>query len=161
MNVEPSSHQLQIDEQLDMHQKGWLVQRIGWILIFTLVAAAAFGVFGDGLASKISESGANTSISYDRFYRQEARMELKVSISNPAVNPVISFPGDYITRFKLESVVPEPVQNTVSGGMVHYTFNGTGPMNIIFRLIPEKVGTIEGRAVMNGEAFQLSHLIYP
>lgn len=161
MNIEASSHELHLDERMDLHRKGWIAQRIGWVFIFALVVAAAMGVFGDGLASKTSKSGVNTSISYDRYYRKEARMELRISISNPAVNPVISFPGDYITRFKLESVVPEPVQNTSSGGMVHYTFNGSGPMNIIFRLVPEKMGTIKGEAVVNGESFQLSHLIYP
>ena len=47
--VEVIKTDLEINEELDLHEKGWKFQRIGWIFIFLLVALSAFGFFGDGL----------------------------------------------------------------------------------------------------------------
>ena len=54
--VEVIKTDLEINEELDLHEKGWKFQRIGWIFIFLLVALSAFGFFGDGLASKKTET---------------------------------------------------------------------------------------------------------
>ncbi|MBD0294127.1 MAG: hypothetical protein ICV84_02845, partial [Flavisolibacter sp.] len=50
--VEEVKTDLEIDEDLDLHEKGWKLQRFGWFFIFALVILAALGVFGDGIASK-------------------------------------------------------------------------------------------------------------
>ena len=47
---------LQINEHLDAHQTGFIVQRIGLAFIIAFVVVAAIGLFGDGIISKKIEA---------------------------------------------------------------------------------------------------------
>lgn len=160
--IEVINSDLEINEELELHEKGWKIQRIGWIFIFLLVALGAFGFFGDGLASKTTKTHTQANIQYDRFYRREARMEMKVDLLQSTNTPVdIAFPNNYIKNFRLESILPEPANIKVENNQVHYFFDGNGSMNIIFYLIPQKAGNISGTIRINENQFPITHFIYP
>ena len=160
--IEVVKTDLEINEELELHEKGWKFQRIGWIFIFLLVALGAFGFFGDGLASKTTKNSTQANIQYDRFYRREARMEMKVDLTKTTNTPVdIAFPNNYIKHFRLESILPEPANIKVENNQVHYFFDGEGSMNIIFYLIPQKAGNITGFIHINENQFPINHFIYP
>ena len=160
--IEVVKTDLEINEELDLHEKGWKLQRIGWIFILLLVALSVFGFFGDGLASKTAITDTQAKIQYDRFYRREARMEMKVDLPNSTNSPVqIAFPNNYIKNFRLESILPEPANIKVENNQVHYFFDGQGSMNIIFYLIPQKAGNIHGFLRINETQFPINHFIYP
>lgn len=160
--VEVVKTDLEIHEDLDMQERGWKTQRIGWVVILALVVLAALGLFGDGWASKRTVTQSGTTVEYERFYRQEAIMELKVDLAQaPAGQSVIAFPNRYLEKFNIESIVPEPRENRVEGSQVAYLFEGTPPMKVVFRLTPQQAGSIDGAVRVNNLTIPLTHFIYP
>ncbi len=160
--VEQATTDLQLDEYLPQQIKGWKVQSVGLIFIFALMSSAAIGLFGDGVISTRKISQGQATIQYDRFYRVEARMELKVeAINRENDNVVVIIPNTYLQRFNVEAIVPEPAANKAENGHVKYLFEGSGPMAITFYLIPEKAGPANGQLRVNEEEFMVNHFIYP
>jgi hypothetical protein len=160
-DLEQIKHSLPIEEDIPLHKKGWLVQRIGWLLMFLFVIFAAAGLFGDGVLSQQQISSQQTSVEFEKFYRFEARMGLKLNFQSVNEQSVISFPAHYLKDMKIEAIVPEPKENNFSSGFVHYTFNGSDRMNVTFYLIPQTFGFIKGTMFINNKNFKLSHFIYP
>ena len=161
-DIEVVRTSLQIDEQLDAHRRGWVAQRYGFAFIYLLIVLAAIGIFGDGFTSSSRESGNSITVESERFYRFEARMEVKITAPNSAEAEVtVAFPNDYLQQFRIESIQPEPKENRHVNGGVRYTFEGSGDMDIRFYLIPQKVGAISGTVTVNDNKFSLNHFIYP
>ena len=161
-SIERVSTELEIDEQLDLHKKGWKAQRAGLMFMFILVLLAAAGLFGDGLLSKNKMSGNNVTIEAERFYRYEARMKLKIKVMEAAGDQtVISFPSSYLKDLEIESIVPEPDANSISGNSVQYVFKGKGNLSATFYFVPQKFGKLEGVVGVNEHAFLLNHFIFP
>jgi hypothetical protein len=160
--VEKVRTDLEIDEQLPRQIRGWKVQSVGLIFIFALLFSAAIGLFGDGVVSKRKASQASASIEYERFFRHDARMNLKVEASNPDNRDVVvSFPTSYLQKFNVESIVPEPAMNKTQNGYVNYVFEGDGAMQITFYFIPQETGKTHGTLRVNDEEFIVNHFIYP
>ena len=161
-DIEMVRTDLQIDEQLDAHRRGWVAQRYGLVFIFSLILLAAIGIFGDGITSSSRESTNSVTVESERFYRFEARMELKIAASNSAEGEVtVAFPNAYLQQFRIESIQPEPKESRNVNGEVRYIFEGSGDMDITFFLIPQKVGDISGTVAVNENTFSLNHFIYP
>ena len=161
-SMEVVNHGLPIDEQLDAHRKGWNAQRWGLGFLYALIVMAAVGMFGDGLASKSRDAAGDIHIEFERFYRHEARMEVRVTKTNATADILaITFPNTYLQHFRIESIQPEPAENSLTNGNVSYRFHGRGSAHITFHLIPQKVGIIEGTMDVNGKHFSLEHFIYP
>jgi hypothetical protein len=159
--VERVKHTIELDDKIDFHVKGWKIQRVGWVIIFTLMLAAALGVFGEGIVSKRKVDLGNAQVRYDRFFRYEAEMMLQFMISKGADSSLISFSQDYLKSFRIEQIVPEPKENYIQSGKVYYVFSGSAPMNIAFYVVPEKAGSLQGEVGVNDASFDLSQFIYP
>lgn len=161
-DIEEIKPNLEIDEHIHLHKRSWKVQRIGWILIYTFIAAAALGLFGDGWLSKRKIINDAATVEYDRFFRQEAYMQFKVNITaSDNTGAIVSFPNEYLKHFKIASITPEPKENNISGKQVNYYFPGAAPMNIVFYLSPQTTGNVEGNVAVNNNRFTISHFIYP
>jgi hypothetical protein len=161
-SVEKVTTSLEIDENIALHEKGWKVQRVGWGFIFFFVLLAAFGLFGNGIFSRRMKSMNNVEVEFQRFFRQEARMELKIRFKGRETHsPVVSFPNEYLKQFRIESILPEPKENMVLGERISYWFAGNGPMQISFYLVPQSTGNVKGELLLNNERFLIDHLIYP
>jgi hypothetical protein len=160
--VEVIKPQMEIDESLDLQERGWVIQRIGWVLLYAFLIIAALGLFGEGVLSKKSINESAASIEYEKFFRYEGRMEIKVDVSRSTGNQtIVAFPNNYLKHFQIVSILPEPKENRVQGNKVNYIFEGTAPMNIVFYLVPKQVGQISGELTVNNDTFNLSHFIYP
>ena len=159
--VESLQTDLELDEDIKLHKKGWAVQRVGWILMFAFVILAALGFFGDGVLSKTHQLEGNTHVEYDHFFRHEARMQMTIDMISSDTNVQVSFPNEYLNNFRIESIQPEPAESSVANGLVHYAFSGSGKMNIVFYLVPQNMGTIKGSVTVDDNSFPVSHFIYP
>ncbi|MBB1285370.1 hypothetical protein HRH25_13380 [Flavisolibacter sp. BT320] len=160
--VERVNTDLDIDEDINLHEKGWVFQRIGWIFIFLLVALAAAGLFGNGLLSKKTQEKGGTTIEYQRFFRHEARMELTIDVHQPGSTQVaVSFPTKYLQQFRIESILPEPKESFLRDNSTHYIFPGEGSMTLTFHLVPQTSGFLSGAIGVNNQQFPITHFIYP
>jgi hypothetical protein len=150
---------LQLDEDPELHERGWVLQKIGWTFIFIVVIAATLGLFGDGVLSTRKPTSGNVTLHFDRFNRHEHEMEVLVQTTGEAINE-ITLPQSYLKNMRLVRIVPDPVDNRATGNDV--TFNFIGDHNIISIYIrPEAPGTIEGTLKVNNSMFNISHFIFP
>lgn len=159
--VEVVQTELEIEEELELQEKGWVVQKIGWLLVLVFLILAALGMFGDGVISKSTLQSGNNTIDYERYFRYEAVMELRLDMNTDGDSAVVSFPNQYVKNFEIESIVPEPEKTIFEGDRVHYIFNGKGHMNAVFYMVPQEVGAVSGQMMVNKTGFQLSHFIFP
>jgi hypothetical protein len=158
--IEQIQADLDIDEHLDQQERGWTLQRIGLYFIMVFVLTAAVGLFGNGVASKKTLSQGATRIEFEQFFRQEAKMQLRIS-GEMAKKTTISFPTHYLNHFEIQSIVPEPKESYFEAGEVTYSFSGENAMTITFYLVPQDVGKMTGTLRVNEHSFKINHIIFP
>jgi hypothetical protein len=159
--IERTTSDLAIEEHLHLHERGWIVQKAGLTLLIGLVLCCGLGLFGDGLASKRKLRVNEVEIEFQRFYRFEAPMDVKVEMNSNKVGNIISFPSGYLKNFKIESIAPEPSDNKFNGEHVEYYFDGNGRILVTFHLIPKTIGNIAATINVNQKPVTISHFIYP
>ena len=159
-DIEKINHGLRLNENISIQEKAWKFQNVGWVVLFIFLALSAAGLFGDGMLSRAKDGSGSTFISYEKFYRREAPMNIEFEISE-SEQTVISFPVDYLNKVRIVSILPSADHNETVNEMVHYKFNGSGKMEVRFHIIPERTGILKGGIQVNGKTFPLSQLIYP
>jgi hypothetical protein len=159
-DIEQVKPDLDIDEQLAMHRRGWTAQVVGLVFIFAVVFLAVLGLFGDGILSTQKLNSGNVNVTSERFFRHEARMELEMNTVADG-ETIVAFENQYLKHLEVETILPEPSSTSVADDHVHYTFDAKGPLAVKFYLVPRKVGNIQGRVMINKQAFELSHFIFP
>jgi hypothetical protein len=152
---------LEIKEYADSHKQGFKIQRLGIIIILAIVLSAALGVFGDGMLSRQTLELKSARIEYQKFYRFEARMEVRIELLEIRNSNVVSFPKEYLKEFEIESITPSPESTNFKGTRSEFVFSGPGNGFISFFLVPRNVGKIEGDLLVNDDKFEMSHFIYP
>lgn len=153
--------ELEIEEYARAHNRGFKIQKAGLFIIFTIVVLAAFGLFGDGVLSARTQTSRSATVEFERFYRFEAIMEVKVELLAFENSNVVSFPKDYLKEFEIKSITPSPETTNFKGDRSQFVFNGPGNGIITFFLEPRTIGNIRGDLTVNGERFNLDHFIYP
>src|SRR6478736_7285825 len=71
-------NELEIEEDLQLTEISWKIQRAGWVLLLLFVSSAALGVFGNGLLSKVHRQWNEYSVGYERFGRYEMPQQIKI-----------------------------------------------------------------------------------
>ena len=160
-NIEEVSTRMDIDESIEVQKRGWTVQRFGWIFMLVFVVLAALGLFGNGILSKKNVQSGTQQLEYPQYSRFESRLELKFDLNGSAPQSIISLPGKYLEKFRVESILPEPKQSMVAENRVNYIFEGNGPMKIIFYLVPQSIGRLDADVLVNDQRFNFNHFIYP
>lgn len=158
--VEVLNSELKIDEQLHLQEKGWVIQRVGWIIIIAVMIAGGLGAFGDGWVSKQSSSTGNIKAEYERFFRYETEMKVLVESSNHISS--ISFSQQYLKDFRIVRFVPEFDNNNTTENEVRYNFLPGQNRIVSVYLIPKNYGAIAGTMKVNDtNNITLNHFIYP
>lgn len=158
--IEEVKTTLQLDERLDLHEKGWVIQRVGWVIIFAIMAAGLLGLFGEGAFSQKTVYNGATKVEYERFFRYET--EMKIKIESPAHISSISIPQEYLKDFEIVRFEPEPFSNNTSQHEVIYNFLPGQNLILSIYLIPKAYGAIHGVMKVNGTSnFNLNHFIFP
>lgn len=159
--VEQIKTSLKIDEDIALHQRGWKLQKIALFLILITVLLTALGLFGNGPLSSKRISSRGIVLDYEKFMRFEGQASLRFSFAQADSLTRISLPVSYLDYFKIETVVPEPVESSVQAGEIIYTFNASAGGGAVFSLSPVQVGGLDATIKVNGVPFQLTHFTYP
>lgn len=158
--VEHIHHDIPIDEQFSLHKKGWKIQRAGWVFMLLIIVSAIAGLFGMGPLSNVTTQQGNFNLHYERFNRYESETELKFKSNGQALN-LVSLPQQYIEKFKVESIIPEPINQVAADGYINYFFDGDKNRSVVFYLNPSGFGNAKGIVKVNGTNIFLQQFIYP
>lgn len=155
-----SVNKLPLEDEIDLHRKGWIVQRIGWVLMFAFLMAAMLGFFGEGPLSKKHIQAGSINIEYERFCRYEHGMEIRLESAGENISSV-SIPQAYLKNFRVSTIVPEPEKQVATAGLVQYQFEGSQNNIVTFYLDPVDRKTVEGIFQVNNHPFTIKQTIYP
>ena len=152
---------LELQEDIAFFEKGIVLQRIGWLLIFSLILLGGTGLFGNGLLSSQTVSSGMASVTYSKYQRFENQSELILNIRDGGAATIINFSSDYIRHFRFEQITPEPEATRTGDGVITYTFATGKKATIRFAMTPVAIGSIKGKVWVNTDLIQLSHFVYP
>lgn len=158
---EKVSHSLEIDESIDLHKRGWILQRIGWGLLFVTLIAASLGLFGSGVLSKKKLTQDQNMLQYERFGRYETQHEIKIIAMPSNQKVVILFSQHYLENVEIESIVPEPAETKTSSEAVQYIYNTSSPLTVTFYFKPQNAGNVNTIVGVNDSKFDMNQFIYP
>jgi hypothetical protein len=153
---------MEIDESLDLHIRAWKLQPFAWAVIGLFVAAGLAGLFGTGLLSNVSKQQGQVRIDYERYFRFGTVMKMEFTDGSGGPRTEVIFPTDYLSRFDVQSVVPEPLETEILDGQVKYIFaTGSARRKVFFYLEPNTPGTAKGSIAVNSQHIHLSQFIFP
>jgi len=159
--LEKINSALPLDESIELHEKGRLVQQICIVAIFLLMVSAALGLFGNGILSDKTITAGGNTMKYEKFGRHGGETILVFNLVSKDSIALITIPSIYLDYFRIETIVPEPGSNMIAGNSLIYTFNGRDVQRISFYMTPIKAGGIEGTIKGNQSNFTFSQFIYP
>src|SRR5688572_32122600 len=122
----------ELGQDLPFERRTWTVQRIGWMAMALVVAAALAGVFGNGLLSHAMLTSPEQlfKLEYERFLRFQARAELRLAIAQPAIDQGqarILISQEYLRNMRLQTIVPQPTRIETTDAGVVYSFDVPDP----------------------------------
>lgn len=151
-------------------RREWAAQRLGWIVMFGLLAAGMAGAFGRGPLASASagEAGDPLRLDYERTVRHRAPTTLRVHLAPGAARDGrvrLGVSRDYLRAMELTRAVPEPEAVEAAGEDYVFTFRVTDPersSTIVLDLEPESYGTMEGRiGLPDAPAVRFRHFVFP
>jgi hypothetical protein len=155
---------LQNDRNLAFQRREWRVQRFAWWLLGAFVAAAALGLFGNGVLSRahVRTPDGRLSVEYDRFVRAGARTRLTIRAA--AIDPVeLRLDREYFESFLVERITTEPSNVEIAGTTVQITFDrgAGGDFAILLDLEPLHLGRFRTTVQASGAPpVQVAQLAY-
>ena len=149
-----------VKDEIALHRKGWIVQRIGWVLMFAFLIAATLGLFGEGPLSQMKLQAGNISVEYERFCRYEHGMEIRLQSGAENIS-MVSIPEKYLKSVRISDIVPEPEKQVAIAGHIQYLFAGSQNNIVTFYLSPVQRKSVEGIFQVNNHPFTIKQTIYP
>lgn len=160
MSASPKTEStLQLEEDIAFERREWRAQRIGWVLMAFVIAAALAGAFGNGYLSHARARGSDSNlvVSYDRIVRYGAPTVLEFQLTAPTAAKELQLwiARPYLDGLEIQSVLPEPTNVTSAPGSVIYSFGYSGaattqPHKVRFLVQPTKRGARRGKAGVPG-----------
>ena len=140
-----------------------LTHRIAVVAMVLVVAGGVLGVFGFGPLASAARRGDGFTVTYERFARNGAPLQVTVEQHRPGPRRVW-IDDTLLEGLQLEGVVPTPAteRRTTAGAM--FTFAGSGAAGGIatFDLTGDDVGLVRGRIGRSGaDAVPIWILLYP
>jgi hypothetical protein len=160
-SLERVQHNLQLDENLRHHKKGFIIQKIGWAILYLALILALAGLFGSGPLSNRTQSQNGISVQYERFMRYEGEAELTFTINDAKDSITLEIPQQYLEYIDVKSITPLPHSNKTINGETTYYLNAMGTATIHCNLMAKKPGSVTAAFKVNKTPFTIAHQIYP
>ncbi|HRO43539.1 MAG TPA: hypothetical protein PL009_11945 [Flavipsychrobacter sp.] len=152
---------LQVEEDISFVRKELVFQRVGWFVMFVVLALGCVGLFGTGILSHRTEATANAKIEYERFLRFDNKTQLIFRINNANSSTTIGIPINYLSKFIVEKITPEPHIQRQTNGSMFYDFHTAGSSEIRMLVKPITTGNYKANIAVNRDVIQLTHFVYP
>ena len=151
----------ELEDDIGLHKKGWILQRIGWGFLFVLLVASMLGLFGTGVLSKEQVVGKEGTIYYEKFNRYESPATITFHAESNKGKIEIVFPEQYFSAMELDNIQPEPSAQTNKDGSIVYEFSAITRAQLKFHFMPKTTGKVNARININSELYSIHHFIYP
>ncbi len=162
-----------VREDLRFQKVMWLIERMGWIAMAMIVAAAMAGLLGGPTARKETrDASGRVHVEYRRFQRHldPAALRLKIDTQGQSLFE-LTIGKDLAQAFEIRSVVPAPIEMQAHAGGLLMKFaaspdpaspdNGL-PAEIVIVGIPDRPGRVAGGIALFGETpAPLDIFVYP
>ncbi len=130
---------LQLDRHWDFYRRFAFFQRVGWVALGGLLAAALLGVFGPGVFGTVEQSSGALTLHLPRFARVASPMELRLLVRPEAVKDGqlrLWISQSWLGRFSAKDIEPQPASVEVDGDRMVYTFlaRPESPVEIRYRV---------------------------
>ena len=163
---------LEIDQDLPFQRRSWIAQRIGWVAMAAIVAAALAGLFGSGpLSDSRSEVPGLMSVQYQRFARYETDETLTVRLEPPATGADlvrVSLAQPFLDAVTMERIQPAPARVEAADGRLVYALavaERGAPMVVTFTYKPREIGSIRADVALESTSeprrVTVHQLVYP
>lgn len=135
------------------------VHRAAVALMTLLVLAGALGVFGVGPLATVTRRGPGFTVTYDRFTRNGAPMEVAVDHTGGGTLQVW-LDRTVLDATQVDRVVPTATDEQLTGDGATFTFQGSD--TAVFSLTGDAVGVVRGRIGRSpGDAVPVTIVMYP
>lgn len=155
-----------VPEDLRLQRAEWRFERAGALVLLALVAAAALGLFGNGLLSRAVRVDGPLEVVHQRFARSGAAAPLDVTVAPGAavagtVDVLVA--EEYLGAVDVQSVSPEPDSTSVAPGFLVLTFpvEPDAELRVRFSVQAEDVGTVRGTVRAGGASVSFAQFVYP
>jgi hypothetical protein len=159
--IEPIKYDLQLEENLQQHRKGWIIQKIGWGILYLGLIFALAGIFGSGPLSYKTQAHDNCSVEYEQYLRYEGEAEITFKIDDVKDSVSLEIPQRYMEYIDIKSITPLPYGNRTVNGLTTWYFHASGQANIHCNVMAKKPGRITTTIKVNQTPFNIAHQIYP
>lgn len=157
---------LEFDQSKKFQRWEWRLQRLGWMLLSTLLVAAALGFLGPGWFSNSTAqtSDGSLSVEYERFphYHNPAQLRVNIDSENTALWR-LQIERSLLDRLEIISIEPEPEGSEVTKDGVVYAFpHAHGIGQVVFHVEFERYGNASGDIELLGVGkVSLEQFVYP
>jgi hypothetical protein len=140
-----------------------LMHRVAIVAMTLVVLGGALGVFGFGPLASAARRGDGFTVTYERFARNGAPLEVTVEQDRPGPQRV--WVDDAVLEaLQLERVVPAAAteQRTTAGATFSFDGSGAAGRTATFELTGDDVGVVRGRIGRSPtDAVPIWILLYP
>lgn len=156
---------LDIDQQLDVQEMSWRLQRIGWVAMILVVLGGLAGVFGHGPVSRARLGDPSLlELEYSRFERRTKEAVLRIRLPTSTAGHVrLWIDAAYLAGQPLVRVQPEPERTELADGrlILDLWLSGERPV-VRIDTKPEIFGPVRGRlGLVDGPELAFGQFIYP
>lgn len=163
--------ELELKHDLKFQQRAWIVQRVGWVVMLLIAAAALLGIFGgSGVLNQtaLGDAASPLIFHYHRFGRvlKTTSLELEVSELPPDTNAVrVWISDDYLAHLEIKTITPEPEQVIAGEDRMIFVFAvapNIATTRFTFVIEPHHIGSISGIIGQeDGLSYAFDQFIYP
>jgi len=157
-----------VSEDLDLQRATWRVERIAWLALLVLTAAAVAGVFGGGgplSATRVGGAEAGLSVAYDRFARAGAGTRIRIAAAPSASQErTLVLSGAAIRSLTVDAVHPRPLEQRSTSGGAAWTFRADAgaPLVIQVEARPVRAGVLRSSFAVDGRPpVHVLQIVYP
>jgi hypothetical protein len=156
---------LDVAQDVRFQERMWSVQRVTWVAVVILLAAAVLGVFGGSgpleRASLQFRDGAG-QLSFDRFARLGAPTSVEIELHAGEGARNVAIARSWLDDYRVDGVLPQPKSVTALSDRYVFSFDVAASGEARLALTPRQAG--RHRAVVWAPAdttVRFTQVVYP
>lgn|GEM_PF-6638456 len=158
--------ELDIEEDIEHERIKWKVERIGWIILLVITAAALAGLLGSGPFSSRTLENDSFTLKYNSIERYESPTTLEIDTKfSPTSEFSVRINDQFLREIDNLQIHPEPKATYISNNNSVFVFdkpeNNNNSVSIIFQLQHSSSGSKPLKVGINEDDLETNQIILP